>query len=465
MLPPSLRAFAFVFVFPFGSLSFAQEPPAPADPIGTALQADLDEADAVYESQRADLQQRLEQAYELASEVDRERLELELESFQLSGVLPASIPDKARELAFARRQRLQARRGVLAAAVKQYQRRGLDEAATENQALLDEVDQQLELASWHDLRCLTLFAKAAATSGFAWQGAALMSPPDRPGILRLPSDMDGEGLIAAYQVRLEVERVSGEGPLRLFFALPNRPAPDRELAALVLDESGRTQFDAVRKQGSGPTHDGALLVEGVPSVVLMTCEHDGIRVEVDGKEVLAHDQLNDLQMPSGWRKRLADNNRSFHVVTPADTRFRILGASFRAMPQRPLTAPAAATASGDLPEDQMPLGKVWRGKRDDGLRVTARVVARNQRAKVATIDLRGSDGWHVIVPVRTDARGADFTIGDVRRRDAKVKIFDESGSGNAGLSGMEMKWRWNNLRNHPCKGKKKGVAEGSFRSQ
>ncbi|MBL9077286.1 MAG: hypothetical protein JNL08_07280 [Planctomycetes bacterium] len=459
---PSVTASCFFVVF--ATVLPAQQPPAD-DPIAAHLARRLAVVDAAYEGKRAELQQQLESQLDAAGPADQERLLLELESFELGGILPASRPEPARQFAHERRKRLLTLQFELRKAAEAYARRGDDAAAAEHRTLLDDVEEQLELTTWLDLRCRSDFAAAVAQSGFAWQGASLASPAERGGVLRLPSDMDREGLIAHYQLRLEVERTSGTGPLRLFFALPDRPEPDRELAAVVFDDAGDvTRFDAVRASRSANSHQGRLLEPGKSSTIVLTCKNDRIGVEVDGQRVLDHDEVRHLLTPPAWGAKLG-NRRSFHLVTEAGTQIRLLSASFRAVPPPAPDAPAAIDVTAGLAEDQMPLGRVWRGALDNGLKVTARVVARNQRARTATIDLRGSNGWNVCIPVRTDGRGADFTIGDVRRLDAKVRIYNESGKGKAGAGGMVMDWKWDNVRNHPCRGREKRVFEASFRSQ
>jgi hypothetical protein len=326
---------------------------------------------------------------------------------------------------------------------------------------LESLREAHELASWKDLRCGPKFAAAVANAGFTWDGPSILSPEGKRGTMRVPSWLDREAY--EYEVRFEVERMAGDGPLTLLFPLAGRPQP-RDLGAFVMDgEQGTTcGFDGRDRKPlseTGEARQEPLLRKEQPMVVHLTCRTSHVRVEVDGTSVASLKDLNRLHLPKPLRDQFADKLDALHVRTAEGTRFRFRGLGWRLLPKHDKDVPLASTQAKRV-QDMMPLGTTWTGKSHrDEVAVTAKVVARNQVARTATLDLRGHgrNRWNVRIAVSTNANGTTFEIDGAQRKDAKVAIYNETGNGTVANGTITMKWDWKNSTRG-----KKGYSEDGF---
>lgn len=435
--------------------------PRKSEPIGDRLAADLAGIQVPLEAKRAKVIEALERRIESTEdETERERLQTDLETFVVSEVLPASAPNEAKEFADVRTRQLGLERAAVQRAIAAYEKDGNGEAAAQLGEELQRIEERLDEVAWRDLRCYPGFPNALARSGFAWEGTTLVSPADKAAVLRLLSPLDGT-LYSHYELRLELERMSGTGTLRVLFPMPDRPQPDRELGSFVIDAGQGSTSGLERADGAeskfATTHRGSLLDQGESVVVVMNCRNDRIRVTVDGKEVCDFDDVKHLRLPKALQSQFRDATNSVHLLTPEGSQFRVVGAGFRIVTAQTQAVADRYVPRAGMPTDQLPLHAVWRGKNEDGGDVTLKVIARNQALRTARIELRGSNGWLVRIAVTTNASGSQFQLGDAKRYDAKVKLFDESGSGTVNGSHIKVWWRWRN-----AKAEGKGVYKNSF---
>lgn len=440
---------------------------AKPDPLAGAKRREFETWQAKWDAARARVLKELEA--KLAATADpaaKSLLEIELASFEVGDVLPASLPEEARRYQNERAQALKHLHGILA---NVGDRKIGDAAVAEELAgQLDRVREKMELATWEDFRCQKDFAHQFKLSGFAWQGPTIVPPKARDSRLRLPSRLDGTESPAQYQLRFEVVRVDGEGPLQLIFPLPGDPAYP-EMGMLVLDgdggsTSGLASIGGKSFQDNSWTYRKPVLRKDELVDVVLTCETNRVRVEVDGAEVIDFPEMKRFTLPREL-KQLSEfqSGKSVYVQIPAGSSFHIASFGFRpGADQQQQSATVSAETSGErLPEDQLPLHRVWRGKNDKGVATTAKVIARNQARRTATIELRAANGWHVRMDVDADdAAGKQFQVGNTRRLDAKVRIDGEGGNGSASSNGIHISWNWHNHR-----GQRDGYYEGWFKGK
>lgn len=425
-------------------LALAQEQP---DPISTDLANQLTRLEKELEQKRADLCARLESAIETAGEA-KERLEMELEGFSVGGILPVSLAKEAREFMVARRNNLGYRLRQLEIAIQRYDSAGATEKADGLRDEAEALQDELDVYSWEDLRLRPNFEAALEKARFTLDKSHIVSPAEGEAVLRLPSPLDGK--VRPYELRFEIERIAGTGPLRILLPLANRAEDNPELAALVIDGGGgRTTGLECHRRGSladnRNNHDGVVLAPDTPVVVVISVRPNRIQVGADQTRVVDCTTPKELTCPESLTRMLGGARSSLHLITDQGSRFRIVSAGYRGLPSAEARATTRATARRkDMPKDQLPLGSVWTGATDKNKSVIARVVQRNQRCETATIELRGAGGWRVRIPVKTNDSGTKMQIGNVRRLDAKVSIFDESGSGAVGSGVMELRWSWKN---------------------
>jgi hypothetical protein len=435
--------------------------PRKSEPIGDRLIVDLQAIHEPLEAQRAKVIQALEIRIEGAEdEAERQRLKTDLETFVVSEVLPASAPKEAKEFEDVRTAALGRERAAVQRAIAAYEKAENGEAATKLGEDLQRIEERLDEVAWRDLRCYPGFVNSMARSGFVWEGTTLVSPVDKAASLRLPSPLDTT-LYSHYQLRFELERVSGTGSLRVLFPMPDCPPPDRALGSFVIDASNGGTSGLENADGAesrfATTHSGALLDQGNAVVIVMTCKNDRIRVAVDGSEVCDFDDVKHLRLPKALQAQFRDAMSSVHLLPADGAQFRLLGAGFRVVTAQTLATAARYVPRQGLPEDCLPLRSVFRGHNANGVGVTLKVIARNQALRTARIELRGKNGWLVRIDVTTNANGTQFQLEDAKRYDAKVKLFDESGSGTVNGDHIKVWWRWRN-----AKAGAKGVYEDSF---
>jgi hypothetical protein len=115
-----------------------------------------------------------------------------------------------------------------------------------------------------------------------------------------------------------------------------------------------------------------------------------------------------------------------------------------------MDAPAQTRAAKAPPtqEDQLPMGRTWRGTDDSGAPMTIRVVARNVANGTATLRLAANNGWKFDVDVTTKNGGKTFEVRNARRVDQRVRITRESGSGRASKSEVAFGFTWTYDRGH-----------------
>ena len=99
-------------------------------------------------------------------------------------------------------------------------------------------------------------------------------------------------------------------------------------------------------------------------------------------------------------------------------------------------------------EDQLPMGRTWRGADDEGTPMTIRVVARNVANGTATLRVAANNGWKFDVDVTTKNGGKTFEVANARRVDQRVRITRESGSGRASKSEVAFGLSWTYDRGH-----------------
>lgn len=99
-------------------------------------------------------------------------------------------------------------------------------------------------------------------------------------------------------------------------------------------------------------------------------------------------------------------------------------------------------------EDQLPMGRTWRGTDDSGAPMTICVVARNVAKGTATLRLTANNGWKFDVDVTTKNGGQTFAVDDARRVDQRVRITRESGGGRASKSEVAFGMSWTYDRGH-----------------
>lgn len=376
----------------------------------------------------------------------KEQLELELDAFVTEGVLPASEAQEAIDFRGVRHRALGVNVLRLETLMQKPWVRESEAATAYVGERLESLREMHELASWMDLRCDSKFAAAVTRSGFTWEGPSILSPEGKSASLRVPSRLDSDP--HEYELRFEVERMAGDGALFVMLPLPGR-RDDRDLGAFVLDgEQGTTcGFDGQDRKPlseTGEVRQEPILRKEQTMVVHATCRTSRIRVEVDGQLVGAIKDLNRLHLPKNLQSQYADSRNALHVRTTNGTRFRFRGLGLRLLDgETSRAALASAPAKGVV--DLMPMGTTWRGELHKGdVGATAKVVARNQPAGTATLAIRAQNGWDVRMAIRTNRNGSAFEIGDTKRKDAKVKIFGESGNGTVANGHITMNWDWKN---------------------
>ena len=407
----------------------------------------------------AELRRRIEAA---TDEAVQKRLEFDLQAFESEEILPASLAKEARKFAEVRATQ---RRLMVTAANKERDR--FEKADDQGRvARMDEVLEELlerrDLAAWTDLRCHDDFEDSIGKCGFAWQGAAVVPKDGKGGLLRVPSSLDGT-LHEHYQLRFVVERVAGEGPLRILFPLSGS-VEQRELGMFVLDAAnGRSGLDGVDKQAfddNETTHRGRLLGDEESTEIVLDCKANRVRVEVDGKQIVDFGNMRVLSLPPAYRARFANRSSSIHLLTEDDATFAVSAIGFRPVNDAEVMGNAGNGVRARNVADQLAVGRTWRGKTGRGLAVTAKVVGRNRASRTATIELKGKNGWHVRLTVKsTGENGSQFEIERAARLDAPVKLTRAGGNGHAG-SHLQLKWEWANHR-----AGKDGYYEDSFQSQ
>lgn len=460
-LPPALRRVATLAaaLLSAAGLRTQGEAAGPVDPVEQRLLTKLAEWEGEITAARDALRQVLVDA--IAKEADeamRKRRELDLLAFDGDGLLPATALAAARKFEQKRKEVVSRMDLRLRADVEQLAKKSAVEAANRCAEKLDLVQARLDESRYRDLRCTDRFAEAVTKSGFAWDGAELVSPKDAAASLRIPSELE-EQLHDRYQCVFEIERVEGDGPLRILLPVPGCTEP-YELATLVLDaKGGRCGLESVGGQrfDGKASGQGQWLRPGDPTVIEVCCKTNGITVRVDGNEVLDFDRMKQLRSSADVDK-LSLARRSLHVVTSPGTRFRLNRAGFRAMADASPAATAPWRQRVAAVADELPVGRSWSGKTDGGAVTNAKVVARNQALRTATLVLKAGNGWHVRLAVKTNASGGQFEIVNATRLDAPVLLNRESGNGSASASGIHIVWRWANHR-----GGNDGIYEGWFK--
>lgn len=453
-------------------------PPAPADapPAKEAAKskpsAKVAEILARVETERqiveAALQQRrVELATALQGKIDKEtdsarkeRLDDELIALEKLDVLPTLAKEEAKIYSDGRRNCLVQLQKVLGSALTKLTSEG-DEAAERKLAEdLDAARERFEAALWNDLRHRPGFEDAVTRAGLVWSDAALVQPKGKDLRFSAPPLFQGENRSNHYRLRIGIERTSGAGPMRIVFPVAGtRP----DLGVLVLDGDGGGSGWVVNVKGNrvAKYDGGKRLGEGEVTTIEIDCSLRRLGVSIDGTEVIGYDDMLKLALSKATAEELGiqGSGSGLLFLAPNTTNFRIVSLGLREVDDQAKAKPLESKfVGGVLPTDVMPLGRVWTGslKMDSKAPTTLKVIARNQRMRTATLDLRAKGGWHVTMRVRsTNASGSAFEIVDVVRHDDKVQLVDETGGGKIGTQ-LDMNWSWRRLKGDTTKQWKNG---------
>lgn len=451
----AFRATAGVCLLALASVAPSQDPPA--DLTGQRLKKALEVAEADLQKARAQLIAEVKKSIEGAKDATRkDRLTADLLLFEKDAFLPASAPAPALEYQHAYKRYATKVATSYEAAITAYTAADNAEAADKLDDAYAEACERSHLSEFRDLRCFTGFDEGANKSGAKWDGPFLALPAEGGKALRVASPLD-QRLEDRYQLRLQVQRTSGDGPLRVLFPIPGCPDP-RQLGAIVIDAaggacSGIDGAGASSLQSTKRSQGAYALGEGKTATVVLTCRTNRIVAEVDGVEVADFDEMRSLRLSDDLTAKFASATNSFHVLPGEKTQFRVEAIGYRVLPEPGAGKAAVAAAARKGVEDMMPAGRVWTRDRDGG---TVKVIHRNQSARTATLSFR-IGRWHTHLTVKTNASGSSFELENARRLDDRVRLDNESGNGAASADRIELLVNWSNHR-----GNKQGFHKGKF---
>ena len=322
--------------------------------------------------------------------------------------------------------------------------------------------ETLDLASWDDLRCNDAFERNMEMAGLVWKGTAVLTPVDRDVMFRVPSRLDHKKL-ENYQLRMAVERVQGDGPLRICFPLSGYQTNDNpDVGVLVLDggQGGTSGLDIIGKQGfenNSTTKPGssARLAKGDVVDVIVTYRPSLVQVHVDGEKIVDCDEVKRLHLPNSLK---LTSFSSPVLILPRGTQFRIVCLGLRDIPDIASVSRGSSSQGKGPQEDLLSKGAICHGRDYDNNPCTMKVLERNQAAGTARLEFSKPNGWKISMIVNEVAKnGSGFEVGDIKRLGARVKIWDEKGRGSASATRFHIIASWKNA--HPGE---KGFVEFSF---
>lgn len=338
----------------------------------------------------------------------RSRCVADRHAFDVSGLLPASVPAAARVY---ESTMLDAKRRLIGAysdEIRRCRKQSRDEDADRLENHLERRRDELAHLEERDLRCQIDPQTASADGGWSWRGTALTNKPATESPLRL-SPTAGFPLTYALTVQAGLE----ENDAACQLAFPYRFA-DRRLLGAISIRRGQIDLHTIPRSDG----DRSVKLAELPQddrLITIRVEVGVVRVTVSDRELLVAD-LADLAPPNGSIAKSAVDPQTPWLLPSPGTSVQLESLRMLNLDRRTEAVPTGSHPAGPMAQGTDLTGTWKGGGAQDGI--------------CRTVEVRERKGDRAVVEVATN--GGDVFQFHLRIKGRRISVEDVVRTGSSG---------------------------------